>query len=125
MSYNDAPTIAEIVGMQDLAAVAAEQVYEDRISLDARRASDAAAHLRSQMIAQGRIRPATRPEALRSTLIAKGLILPADPREVAEVYRAKFTGAKFAPTGDVDADWPWFGRSSATGFPTDEYGYER
>ena len=125
MSYlTDAPpTVAEMTGLEDFAAMAAEQAYDDGLSLADRRDADAAAHLRSQMIAQGRIRPA-RADATRPMLIAKGLILPADPRELAEVYRVKFTGIRFAPIGDAAADWPWFGRSK-TDCAGDEFGYNR
>ena len=109
--YDGPPTVAEMTGLRDLAVAAAEQAeYEGDF------------RIRERLIAQGRIKPAGKPDGLRATLIAQGQIWPADPREVAEVYRVKLTGARFAPTGNQAEDRPWFG--DRTGFPLDEYGYE-
>lgn len=87
------PTIAEITGLECLAAAAAEQLWKD-VEADAdRRDREAAEYQRRRLIAQGRIKPAH--SADRAELITMGRIIPADPAEIEQARRPRFTGARF------------------------------
>lgn len=102
MSYHDGPpTVAELTGLEAVAAAAAEMAYDDDLALADRREDDAAAHLRSQLIAQGRIRPASKGDATRAMLVAKGLILPADPAEVEQARKPRLAKVTLAAGYDA------------------------
>lgn len=108
---NDSPpTVAEITGLERLAAAAAEQLWRE-IEADAdRRDREAADFQRQRLIAQGRIKPAH--SASRAEMIATGRIKPADPAEIEQACRPKLAYATFAPTGDPAKDEPWFGKAT-------------
>lgn len=93
---SDSPTIAEITGLERLAAAAAEQLWRD-VEADAdRRDREAAEYQRRRLIAQGRIKPAhSASSASRAELIATGRIKPADPAEIEQARRPRFAGARF------------------------------
>ena len=102
------PTIAEITGMERLAAAAAEQLWQEIESDADRRDREAADFQRRRLITQGRIKPAH--SASRSELIAQGRIKPADQAEVEQACRPRLAYTTFAPTGDPAKDEPWFGK---------------
>lgn len=88
--YDGPPTVAEMAGLADVAVAAAEQAEHENDF-----------HIRERLIAEGRIKPASKTEGLRAMLIAKGQILPADPAEVENARRPRL--ARVTLQGGYDA----------------------